>query len=135
MRTAIAILSVSVLTLLSANSRVGAQCATGLPDFKHSPCFEVHIDGNVQASGVLESHDELMSDPAREAPEQRFKTPSLSANGRAFLDSTGTFSGNIERFRQLPGVQQRATGERPIVRDLFLRSSEHWKQYPVERLK
>jgi hypothetical protein len=88
MRTAIAILSVSVLTLLSANSRVGAQCATGLPDFKHSPCFEVHIDGNVQASGVLESHDELMSDPAREAPEQRFKTPSLSANGRAFLDST-----------------------------------------------
>ncbi len=143
MRTTIALFSVSIVTLLFANDPVQAQCASGwglgIPDGRHSPCFEVNLDTSASSIGALPSHDERITQ-VTPSEENFVATPTTPIEGnidREGVVYSGKLSepsvasggvirgeGNVTNNLVIRPNQAPAASKRAILRDLFLRSSD-----------
>lgn len=153
MRSTIALFSVSIVTLLFTNDPVNAQCASGwgcgIPDGRHSPCFEVKVDTNTTNIGALPSHDELISNATPAADDNRWKGSTNSILEEAHHYGMISLDGDLGSSVVYGGV---ISGEgfitndsiafspkalkKPVVRNLFLRSSEqHRTVWPAAPFK
>jgi len=128
MRTSVVIFSVSAVALLFAHDGANAQCASGwgvfqLPDGKNSPCFQFNVDSSSKQAGSLPMQN-----------EEIVAGGLLSPNESLFDGFSIKGSGNTSDMRELSAdsadVQFSAKStkpKRPLVRDLFFRSGEHWR--------
>ncbi len=126
MRPSIVFFSVSAVALLFAHDPASAQCASGwgvfqLPDGKNSPCSQFDVDSSSKPTGSLLTPSELLGGGGTASTNNLFSGTELTVTGN--IHDLGTLSTDSSIIERIP----KAKPGRPMVRDLFLRSSEHWK--------
>jgi hypothetical protein len=125
MRTSVVIFSVSAVALLFAHDGANAQCASDwgvlqLPDGKNSPCFQFNVDSSSKQTGSLPmQNDEIVAGGVLSPNESLFDRFSITGSGNDSDISVDSADVQFSPKSEKP--------KRPLVRDLFFRSSDHWK--------